>query len=355
MADIRGVRSPLIINVTGALNDDVKIKIYIYRHGITVSNTPNYEVSKTILSTLSNTVSFDVADYCKKFMTPNLMDEGRVPVQRDLEQENDCSIIVAKYINDIYQDTERFHCTNGYTYFQEGANATIDRVYLDEGTYYVSDNGKAGGFGVIYESVGNNALLNPGIETWTVKYTSLLDTNDSIEETVYHPRAKFPYVETSFVGQGGNLVEVFKEGILQKTFTFIEVCETKYGLDYCDFINKYGDWQRLTFFGATRNNFSSTGDTYKSMPDSLDYDITKGTTQGFNINGSETVSLNTGWVPESYSEVMKQLLLSETVVLNGLPVNVVTKSIKLMTSLMDRNINYKVSFKYSFDTINNIQ
>ena len=154
---------------------------------------------------------------------------------------------------------------------------------------------------------------------------------------------------------GGNKVEVFKNDILQKTFIFKEICESKYTIHYCDFINKYGSWQRIPFFKVAKSKFSVKGNSYKAMPEILDYDTSKGMIRNFNINGSESISLNTGWVPESYSEVMKQLLLSETVTINGKPVNVVTKSLDLMTSINDKNINYKLDFKYSFDTINNIQ
>ncbi len=66
----------------------------------------------------------------------------------------------------------------------------------------------------------------------------------------------------------------------------------------------------------------------------------------------DKISVNTGWVFESYSEVMKQLLLSEKILLDDKPVNVDTKSLELQKNINNRNINYNLSFKYSNPTLN---
>ena len=91
------------------------------------------------------------------------------------------------------------------------------------------------------------------------------------------------------------------------------------------------------------------------MPDSISYNVNKNTVKTFNINGRDTIKLNTGWVDESYSEVIKQLMLSETIRLNGVPVNITSKSTPLKKGINDKNINYEIGFMYAFDTINNIQ
>jgi hypothetical protein len=66
----------------------------------------------------------------------------------------------------------------------------------------------------------------------------------------------------------------------------------------------------------------------------------------------DKITVNTGWVFESYSEVMKQLLLSEKILLDDKPVNVDTKSLELQKNINNRNINYNLSFKYSNPTLN---
>jgi hypothetical protein len=74
----------------------------------------------------------------------------------------------------------------------------------------------------------------------------------------------------------------------------------------------------------------------------------------FNVNGNQSIKLSSGFVPENYSDLIQDLLLSETVLLDGLPVKVKTQSTTLKTSLIDRNINYEIEFDYSFNLINNV-
>jgi hypothetical protein len=90
------------------------------------------------------------------------------------------------------------------------------------------------------------------------------------------------------------------------------------------------------------------------MPSALDYDISKGQTSNLNFNGTASVKLNTGWVPENYKDLIQDLLLSETVLLDGKPVSVKTEGSNLKTALQDRNINYEVEFQYSYNLINNV-
>jgi hypothetical protein len=48
------------------------------------------------------------------------------------------------------------------------------------------------------------------------------------------------------------------------------------------------------------------------------------------------------------------LLLSETVLLDDVPVEIKTQSSDIKTSLKDRNINYEMEFEYAFNLINNV-
>ena len=73
----------------------------------------------------------------------------------------------------------------------------------------------------------------------------------------------------------------------------------------------------------------------------------------FNSNGTESIQVNTGWVPESYSEVIKQLTFSESIRLDGKPVNIKTKSIDLFKAINERNINYTIDFEYANHMISN--
>ena len=90
------------------------------------------------------------------------------------------------------------------------------------------------------------------------------------------------------------------------------------------------------------------------MPDALDYNINRGQTKSFNMNGSQFVSINTGFVPQNYSDLIQDLLLTDTCLLDGIPVIVRTQSTDLKTTIRDKNINYQIDFEYAFNLVNNV-
>jgi hypothetical protein len=69
--------------------------------------------------------------------------------------------------------------------------------------------------------------------------------------------------------------------------------------------------------------------------------------------------MNTGFIQESFNEVIKQMMLSEQVwVDNGtevLPITLNTKSLQFKKSVNDKLINYTVDFEYAFNKINDIR
>ena len=97
----------------------------------------------------------------------------------------------------------------------------------------------------------------------------------------------------------------------------------------------------------------------------MSYDTQKHQQQIYNTIGNETIQLNTGFIDEQYSEVIKQLLLSENIVATIkddasqftekiLPVNIDTKSLDIKTKLNDKLINYTLDFSFAFNKINDV-
>jgi hypothetical protein len=68
----------------------------------------------------------------------------------------------------------------------------------------------------------------------------------------------------------------------------------------------------------------------------------------------QSIRINTGWVDENNSELIQDLLLSETILLDLKPVTIKTEGTELKTSLNNKMINYEMEFDYSFDLINNV-
>ena len=71
------------------------------------------------------------------------------------------------------------------------------------------------------------------------------------------------------------------------------------------------------------------------------------------------MDLNTGYYPEDYNDVFKEMQLSEDAWIEIdnqiIPVNITDSSFSYKTSLNDKLINYTIKIDFAFDTINNIR
>jgi len=137
---------------------------------------------------------------------------------------------------------------------------------------------------------------------------------------------------------------------------FEVVCEPKYDPYQVQFVNKYGMSDYITFFKKSTEQGNFTQDQYQKSiyADAYtDVNYVNGKYQSFNINSRNTLTLNTGFVDESYGEVMEEILMSEKVAIyeDGQWVAVVPNrgSIDYQKSINDKNINYTMSFTYAFD------
>jgi hypothetical protein len=339
-----GTRSPLITSITGTAGQTAKVEFYIWNSPDSVPTTATLTASKPIPSENTLTVYFDASEYCRDYIAHTLFVPAVINTAEPVAGY--CYLKTITYLNGVAQGTvSNYIMFDGYGLYTEGMNKKLASVGMTAGTYLVSDTG----------DVGNLRIVDDGVNTWTIEYRPLVEETPVTAVTLTQEVGQAPYIHPDFRGSGGNRIEVKVDGNVNREFTFTEVCEGKYDVYLCDFVNKFGAWQRLTFFKVSKENFSTTDSEYKVMPQNLPYSTSENRIQRFNVNGKESIKLNTGWVDESFSEVMKQLMLSETIRLNDIPVNITSKSSPMKKGINDKNINYEVSFMYSFDTINNVQ
>ena len=158
-------------------------------------------------------------------------------------------------------------------------------------------------------------------------------------------------VLSSLKGEG-NKLEVIQDSVVVSTFYFTPICEPQYTVHQCDFINKYGQWQRLSFFKASKTTLMVEGSTAMMMAGAPNFSSYGHKTKDFNRQGHKSIELNTGWVTDAYSEVIEQIAMSEIVLIDDLPVNLDTKSIEMLEGINVGNINYRLTFKYATPVIN---
>ena len=72
------------------------------------------------------------------------------------------------------------------------------------------------------------------------------------------------------------------------------------------------------------------------------------------ITEKRNVITYTGWVNENYNNLIQDLLLSETILLDGKPATAKTQGVELKTRTNNKMINYEIEFDFAFDLINNV-
>jgi len=138
------------------------------------------------------------------------------------------------------------------------------------------------------------------------------------------------------------------------------VSECKYDSHRITFVNKFGVKEELWFFKKSIDSISKEKESFKANVFSsyVSGDLSKHSYRDYNVNARESMTLNTGFVPESFKENFKQLMLSESVWIEmddlELPINIKNTELELKKSVNDKLINYTIDIEFSYDKINNI-
>jgi hypothetical protein len=333
-------RSPYLVSVSGTAGQNIECDIFLWNDPDSVPSTATVELSKDITANL--TAYFDITPYMREYIkhtsyTEITADEAAMAVGEY------CYATVKTYKDTVLQATTNYIGFLGYGDHSEGNNPTAGNynVLMTEGTYYVTDSG----------TQGSISLFDDQVYTWSALYTGITSGGTTtINIDAGDLAVHIPYTLAAYASEG-NTVEIKKNGAEHLTYTFEVVCEGKYTPVECDFVNKHGAWQRIIFFKVSKSSVESRNTEYKLMPTSVAYTVKDNIQQTFNHNLVEGIKCNTGWVPQAYDVTMKELLVSPKILINGVAHNVKTKSLELMTNLVDRNINYEIEFVQSHDTL----
>jgi hypothetical protein len=346
-------RSPYFISVneSGQLGSRIELRIW---NGLGSAPTDaTYTFSKQKASDTQTENIYNISPFIKEYI------DNVAPIYSSDELDSTlmwANVQVKRYTETtigVYTllDTITYLGTNGYTDFTDGYNYTNS----SDNFVLLSDNTKEIKYDINKALPYVNVMIDiESAEDIQAVYKDLRGRNQTTSYfSVVKGMLKVPLTIDNDKYYKGNTLTL-SYGETQYTYRVIPICEPKYAPVICSYINRFGGWQFLTFFKTRIDNINVAGNTYNRLPSSVDYNVQKGQSKTFNINGSQSVKLSSGFVPENYSDLIQDLLLSETVLLDGLPVKVKTQSTTLKTSLIDRNINYEIEFDYSFNLINNV-
>ena len=366
------VRSPFIIEIDEPTQLGSRIEIFIWNNGDTEPATPTYTLSKPIPTTAQRHTSYNVANFVKEYI--DNIAPTYVNYYGGQEEINEWCIFRVKryYLNSssvyVLLTDQYYYGINGFTNYMDGiqnpadskisflTNTNIKKTYFKQSTYpndlmqYVNL--------LVDKPTTNTTIVN-------IKYERIdgVAYNNNSDFAVGYSGVFNLKIPISLVKIDANFINGCKvtitytpatgSQIVESFFTY-PICEPKYTPVLCDFVNRYGGWETLTFYKAQTNSVTAKSDEYKLMPNEVNYNPLRGQSKSFNIKGTQNVTLNTGWVDENYSELITDLLLSETILLDQKPVNLKTQSSELKTKLKNRMINYTMEFEYNFNLINDV-
>lgn len=142
--------------------------------------------------------------------------------------------------------------------------------------------------------------------------------------------------------------------------TVVDVPECRYEPYKVTFVNKFGAFQDIWFFKVSQVSLNTSRETFTRNTQLIGtWSINDHQKKILTKNGAESITMNSGFYPESYNEVFRQLLLSEEVWITYenkvLPINITTSSIDFKKSVNDKLINYTIDAEFAFDKISNVR
>ena len=347
------VRSPFIVTVAEAGQDGSKIELFIWNKGTTEPTTPTYTLSKSIPSASQIDNIYNISNYIREYILNVKPVTVTLPAVDDDTNWVYCKVKRYKLVGTTYTllDTTEYVCVDGFTLYGDGKQTSINVNALALSNANVITK---------YTGIPYINVLAQQIATYDFTANYYTKANVLIEQITLITNGagsesflfKVPLRSPLSTDDYQNLILKYNTNVFEKASLRIEEC--KYTPVVCTFINRYGGWEFLTFFKQQINTITVKGTDYKLMPSSVNYNTSLGQSKTFNINGSQTIKLNTGFVDENYSELITDLLLSETVLLDSKPVIVKTQGSDLKTNLKDRLINYEMEFEYAYNLINDV-
>lgn len=349
---IINARSPYIVSVDEIGSSATSIEVCIWNgNPATVPTDPTYTESKLVPSSSSFLTQYNISPLIQGFLKHTIKQNVYSTIVEDTPNTQWCNVQVKRYADEDLLDTVQYYAVNGYGTYNEGYNPLKTDWLMDEGTYYYPYDINIDPTIDTLRQVGHLTIKN---ENYKIIYTRLSNESTSNFETDNYFQ-DFACVYPEFIADGNKLEIQNASDEIVATYYFIPQTECYYNPVTIDFVNSYGAWQRTFMFKAKYSSLDFTGTEYNLLQtDLIGYDIREGQRKLFNANATERIKVNSGWVNEDYANVLKQLLVSERILINNSPAIALTKTLDVQDDLNVNLKNYTLEFKYAFDYINTV-
>lgn len=341
-------RNPYVVTINETGQIETKLQIFLWNGTGSMPASPAYTLSKKIPSSNNPATYYDVSPYIREYIDHNTLQSPSSVAATPTSQWCNVGLKLFKKVSTSFVQvgsTQTHFGVDGYGYYEEGYNPDLGNYLLSQGAYTYNYN-LSGEYGwlTLYTGSGNS-----------VKYTNLSTGATQTVSLTNNVWRDVPRVYSSYEAVGNKLEIIDGSSSVLFTATFVPKEECKYTPVKIDFVNKFGAWQREWFFKASNDSLSVENTEYNLMPSTYpNYTQYQGQRQIFNANGKKSIRVNTDWVSESYKEVIRQLMLSEKILIDEKPAKLNTKTTELFKSINTKLINYQLEFEFAYDVINSV-
>jgi hypothetical protein len=357
--DLMFVRSPYYVNTPFDFSTTTSVTVSVYIWDGAISSppaSPTLTLTKTRPSIDFSEFNVDVAKATRDYLTITpvydlSLDSQIVPSEstavkwvRYVASYTDPSQTIADIENTLVG-------CDGYGYYLQGANPTrpTNRILTDvlvrnvERTSFITLPFINDGTITSFDVVSNEGNINDNLPVSTTDQSDeyiqyiMVDTSQTVDDS---------YVTITVNPSGDEYV-----------FEILQEC--RYTPTHVIFKNKYGVFDSIHMFKKRIDKMQTDRKQFvNNYISSGTYNTTIHQIKDLNITAKETVSLNSGYIPETENEIYKQLLLSDAVYFyedsQYVPVRVTKNDLEFKTRTNDTVINYNIDFEYAFNTINNV-
>ena len=390
MATKINLRSPYYIKVSKTDLTSAQLELYIYTgnftaNGSVASSTLRYTITKKPLGT-NDYVVFEVSELVRDYL--DIEFNGQY-IGQNIWLNAIATVTGGTGSVTVTPDNANgFLGFDGYGYFEEGANPQITSpVFISNSTILKLDDSSISIpldtstvqsvayllNGEIIRAAAISSSINSGEQ---IKYTTNgVNGSDSFQSRVivgggtYEDSSCLQEFEDDFIINDFDSINVtYTEGtdIKVKILKVKNINECKYDPIKVTFVNKFGALQDIIFFKKSIEKTDVKGEEFKASvfdQSTLTYKTYQHQRTQFMVQGNDSYTMNTGYMPEDYNQVIEQLMLSEQVWATFVtdtevlvrPLVPKTKSVTYKTSLNDKLIDYTIDFDIANNKINNIR
>ena len=372
------VRSPYYVSVTATNLTSCKLELFIYTGtrgvGATDNDRPTTATYTLNSFAVNNICTFEIAELVRDYFDNEFDGDYATEIQW-VDYRTTNTIQITEGSATSFTQLKGFY---GYGFFEDGSNPTNNKAVLQSNTKIVKLDDAPAVIAVDTSLATQVTYQLSGAQVYTKAISTSTNSNAQIE----------------YVTSGVNGSDEFEDRVIQAGGTFEgSDCLTNFTKEYTlfdfdtilvdsslgvtkltvqneseckftplkiTFINKYGTLQDIWFLKRSNEALSTKTEKFKkNIISGATYNISKHQDKTLTKNGKEKLTLNTGYYPEAYNDVFKEMQLSEDCWIEidskTLPIQVTSSSFAYKTQLNDKIINYTIEVEFAFDTINNIR